>query len=110
MDIDKNVEFLLDGRISVSVFGGPIVEFSGINDDLAISSGGGGALLLNKRFFIGGYGLKTRNNGSLSNGDVQLNHGGFSAPVRNCLEKMANSALPRDLSAYHHATCNPQAY
>lgn len=73
----QDTEYLLDGRISVSAFGGPIVEFSGMNDDVSISSGGGGALLLNKRFFIGGYGLKTRNDSNLRDGNFSLNHGGF---------------------------------
>jgi hypothetical protein len=49
--------FQNDSPVRISGFGGPNVEFSSFGkDDLAVSVGGGGALLVNNRFFIGGYG------------------------------------------------------
>jgi hypothetical protein len=89
-DERNNMEFLLDGRISVSAFGGPIVEFSGMNNDVAVSSGGGGALLLNKRFFIGGYGLSTSDDANLTNGNVRLGHGGFWLGMISNPQKMVH--------------------
>lgn len=78
----EETEYLLDGKLSFSGFGGPITEFSSINNDLAVSSGGGGALIINRSFFFGGYGL-----GLTSEVDYPINanesiktnlsHGGF---------------------------------
>jgi hypothetical protein len=42
--------------VRISGFGGPIVEFSGVDGSFATSVGGGGAMILNN-FFIGGYGM-----------------------------------------------------
>ncbi len=42
--------------LHISGFGGPLVEFSGVNKEFAVSAGGGGALIINN-LFIGGYGL-----------------------------------------------------
>ncbi|MFZ4463834.1 MAG: hypothetical protein ACOYN5_08295 [Bacteroidales bacterium] len=42
--------------LHISGFGGPLVEFSGVNDEFAVSSGGGGAMIVNNLFF-GGYGI-----------------------------------------------------
>jgi hypothetical protein len=35
-------EYLLNGTVEISAFGGPIVEFSSLNGELAVSNGGGG--------------------------------------------------------------------
>lgn len=52
-------EFLFsrDKGISISGFGGPITEFSGIDGATGVSVGGGGAVVINQTFFFGGYGL-----------------------------------------------------
>ncbi|HBZ67193.1 MAG TPA: hypothetical protein DEO70_10160 [Bacteroidales bacterium] len=64
-------EFLLSGDrpLSISGFGAPIVEFSSIEGDFAVSTGGGGAVLFNQNFFIGAYGMGSV---SLNSGDVIL--------------------------------------
>lgn len=55
---DKKPQFLFqDGNMLVSGFGGPIAEFWIHDNSFAMSNGGGGAVLLNQRFFIGGYGM-----------------------------------------------------
>jgi len=46
-----------EDKASVSGFGGIFNEFSGFDGDFAFSMGGGAALLIDQRFFIGGYGL-----------------------------------------------------
>lgn len=62
-------EFLFGGEkpLKISGFGAPIIEFSSIAGDFAVSTGGGGAVLFNQCFFIGGYGL-----GSVSMGSQNL--------------------------------------
>ena len=45
-----------DGKLRVSGFGSPIVEFSSVMDEFAVSVGGGGAVIINQAFYIGGYG------------------------------------------------------
>ncbi len=77
-----DTEYLLDGGIRFSGFGGPLIEFSSINGDLAVSSGGGGAALLNNRFFFGGYGMGLTNevNFTLENQmqvETEMGHGGM---------------------------------
>lgn len=49
--------FSKENGIRVSGFGAPIVEFSSVNDQFAVSTGGGGAVLINQTFFIGAYGM-----------------------------------------------------
>ena len=55
---EKPMRYLFDsnGAFSVTGFGGPLVGFSEILGDFAVTSGGGGAALFNQKFFIGGYG------------------------------------------------------
>jgi hypothetical protein len=55
---DKPVRYLFqnNGNISVSGFGGPMVGFSTVMDEFAVTTAGGGAALFNQQFFIGGYG------------------------------------------------------
>jgi hypothetical protein len=54
---DEQKYLVSDARIEVSGFGGVISEMAMINKTFSFSTGGGGALLLDRRFFIGGYGL-----------------------------------------------------
>ena len=55
-DYSPQYLFSGDGKPSISGFGGPFVEFSGIQNEFAVSVGGGGAVLLNQTFYVGGYG------------------------------------------------------
>jgi len=85
---DYSPQYLFSGKgkPSVSGFGGPFVEFSGIQDEFAVSVGGGGAVLFNQTFYIGGYGegLSTshyRDDLSevtgLASPKIAFGHGGF---------------------------------
>lgn len=75
----------------ISGFGGPLVEFSGVNGEFAVSAGGGGAVIVNN-FFFGGYGIGLSSfhykdiilfdaqNGLIrdfSNVPISFGHGGF---------------------------------
>ncbi|MBN3034243.1 MAG: hypothetical protein JW861_01550 [Bacteroidales bacterium] len=55
----KEMSYLLegDGKVKVSGFGGPIVEFTGMGGSIGVLTGGGGAVLLNQTVFFGGYGM-----------------------------------------------------
>jgi hypothetical protein len=55
---DKPVRYLFqsDDEIIVSGFGGPLVGFSTVLNEFAVTTAGGGAALFNQTFFIGGYG------------------------------------------------------
>lgn len=60
-------------------FGGPIMEFSSINDQLTVDIGGGGALILNN-FFLGGYGMGTdfpEYNYDNESYNIRFKHGGL---------------------------------
>lgn len=46
-----------DGKSSVSGFAGIFNEFSGFDGEFAFSMGGGAALLIDQKFFLGGYGM-----------------------------------------------------
>jgi hypothetical protein len=88
-------QFLLSktGSLSFSGFGAPIVEFSSVDGELGVSTGGGGAVLINQTFFVGGYGMglatdmpqydlyiKDENSGLVSKYNDRrpmLGHGGF---------------------------------
>jgi len=76
---DGGIQYLLSGDVKVSGFGGPIVEFSSIQGELAVSNGGGGAVLLNNRFFAGGYGLGVSNRIQTDADETRLRfgHGGL---------------------------------
>jgi hypothetical protein len=54
---DEKSQFLLKSPLKFSGFGALIYEFSGVNGDFTVSTGGGGALLINQQMFIGLYGL-----------------------------------------------------
>lgn len=51
-------ETLISDLSFTGAFGGPIMEFSQINNQLTVDVGGGGAIVLNN-FFLGGYGMGT---------------------------------------------------
>lgn len=56
----QEMKYLFQGegqKASVSGFAGIFNEFSGIDNDFAFSMGGGAALLIDQRFFLGGYGM-----------------------------------------------------
>lgn len=84
---DDDFEHLLkDKKISFSIFGGPIFEFSSVQGNFGLSSGGGGALILNQSLFIGGYGLGLApvigkdvvlNNVDYENLEIGFGHGGL---------------------------------
>lgn len=79
----SKMQYLLDGDVKVSGFGGPMVEFSTIKGELAVSNGGGGAVLLNNKFFFGAYGSGLSNRIQLDdrvgreNVNLNFGHGGF---------------------------------
>lgn len=78
---DGEVQTILSGINQVSGFGGPIMQFGSIKDEFAFKMGGGGAILLNRRFFIGGYGMGLSNevNHEFDGENLNLDygHGGF---------------------------------
>ncbi|MFT4971725.1 MAG: hypothetical protein ACI9XO_000463 [Paraglaciecola sp.] len=67
----------------VGIFGGPIFEFTALNDEVNTATGGGGAIILNN-FFVGAYGMKNSkidgfdfNTASEQFTDIRFKHGGF---------------------------------
>jgi hypothetical protein len=85
---EKETKYLLSGpnKPSISGFGGPIVEFSSIEDEFAVFVGGGGAVLIGQTFFFGGYGegLTTGHYRydlssvvNIQDPKVSMGHGGF---------------------------------
>lgn len=53
----KEHQFLFDSEnIQISGFGGPLIGFSTLDNDFAVFTGGGGAMLINQKYFVGGYG------------------------------------------------------
>lgn len=56
LSAQDETQFLINGPMEVSGFGGPMVELSWVKDRPIYSFGGGGGALFNKRFFLGGYG------------------------------------------------------
>lgn len=75
--------------VRFSGFGGPTIEFSQLDGDFAVSNGGGGALLINQKFFVGGYGMgistehdfptiyKQNPNEEIDNLRINFGHGGL---------------------------------
>lgn len=55
---EKDVRYLFQntGNLSVTGFGGPLVGFSTVMNEFAVTTAGGGAALFNQQIFIGGYG------------------------------------------------------
>ena len=66
-------------------FGGPILEISSLDGTTSVSLGGAGAVLINRVFFFGGYGLTSVGNMSKEiNGisqNYRLSHGGIYTGV-----------------------------
>ena len=56
---EKPTKYLFgnNGKLSISGFGAPIIEFSSKSDNFAVSNGGAGAVLINQTFYFGGYGM-----------------------------------------------------
>lgn len=81
--------FSPDKDIRFSGFGGPLVEFSNVDDAFGVFVGGGGAAIINQTFFFGGYGMglvsdQPRYSIHLSNENIafdnlrpQIGHGGL---------------------------------
>ncbi|MFC2111389.1 hypothetical protein ACFLQ5_02945 [Bacteroidota bacterium] len=84
---NKETQYLFqNGNISISGFGGFTTEFSSIQSEFAVLTGGGGAAIFNQKFFFGGYGmgLSTKHNrhdlDSIVDGKnnrISFGHGGF---------------------------------
>lgn len=78
--IAQDDETLFSDVDRIGAFGGPMFEYSSLNDDVETVSGGGGAIVLDD-FFLGGYGIGTYElNKSTSeniNEEVRYKHGGF---------------------------------
>jgi len=76
----RGQEVLIDGSSHITGFGGPIFEFSSIDGDVVVSTGGGGAAVFDN-FFLGGYGLgDTDLDNKFWDGntyDVEYSHGGL---------------------------------
>lgn len=53
----QQTRYLLEGKdIRISGFGGPVLAVSQVSGDAALFTGGGGAVLINRSFYIGGFG------------------------------------------------------
>ena len=81
-----NYLFDINKGAKISGFGGPIFEFSTVENEFAHLIGGGGAVLLNTTLFIGGYGigLVTDHRRDILEGDklykdarLEFGHGGL---------------------------------
>jgi len=46
-----------DNDVSISGFGGMMMEFSSFDKDFGFSMGGGAAMLINQKFYVGAYGM-----------------------------------------------------
>lgn len=88
-DKDESTSYLFskDGRTTVGGFGGPMVYFGEFNGDFAVMTGGGGAVILNRSFYMGGYGIGLATQHRLTNSipststngtyDISYGHGGI---------------------------------
>ncbi len=53
----QETRYLFENKdIRISGFGGPVLSFSEVSGDAALLTGGGGAVLINRTFYIGGFG------------------------------------------------------
>ncbi|MCX6273535.1 MAG: hypothetical protein NTU44_20395 [Bacteroidetes bacterium] len=85
---NNEMKYLFDGnqKVRISGFGGPFVEFSSLREEFGVMVGGGGGLLINRKFFVGGYGMglstshywtdKQKITG-LKEPKISFGHGGF---------------------------------
>lgn len=98
---EENKEFnylLAPGEYSFSGFGGFLLQFGNAEGSMAVYPGGGGALLINQKFFVGGYGLGLANTSFHNNVEVEgvrydrlrtnFGHGGFWLGYINHSEKL----------------------
>lgn len=83
--------------VNISGFGAMMLEFSSIEGNASISSGGGGAVLFNNSFFAGGYGLSLANQTkkyiSGNAMEVEFTHGGLYAGYAFFPHKMIHFGL-----------------
>lgn len=90
-----------NGVESVSGFGGVLLQFSSIDGNAAVYTGGGGAALFNRQFYFGGYGLglssdiKVDVEGASYN--LDYGHGGFYLGYILAPEKLAHFAFSTKL-------------
>ncbi|MCF8372648.1 MAG: hypothetical protein K9H64_13545 [Bacteroidales bacterium] len=81
--VGKYLDLLTYKGVELSVFGGPSVEISAVNAEPAFANGGGGALLIDQKYFIGGYGtgmdnrLNSWDNKLNNDVDMHFGHGGL---------------------------------
>lgn len=60
---DEEPQYLFSNKdLHFSGFGGPTVGFTSINNQFATMNGGGGALLINQKFYFGGFGNNLSSN------------------------------------------------
>lgn len=90
----NETETLFGRSTRISGFGAPIVEFSNIKGQFAVSNGGGGAVLFNQTFFLGGYGISMSNsiavNASGTSQRLDFGHGGFWLGYVNSHKKLVH--------------------
>ncbi len=72
---------IFDDISRMGAWGGPVFEYSNLDNDVNVTPGGGGALVLDD-FFLGGYGLGrtkfSKTNSSIGRQDrLNFKHGGF---------------------------------
>lgn len=77
-------QFLLQTPVKFSGFMSPMHEYSVVQGDFSIASGGGMALLINQQFFLGIYGLSSNHHdrqvifeGQLDRVQTNFSHGGL---------------------------------
>ncbi|MEM8894100.1 MAG: hypothetical protein AAGC88_05950 [Bacteroidota bacterium] len=90
-----------NGIESVSGFGGMMLQFSSIDGNAAVFTGGGGAVLFNRQFFFGGYGLGLTSDVSVdiegAEYDLNYGHGGFYLGYIFAPEKLGHLAFSTKL-------------
>ena len=84
---NKEPQYLFqNGNVSISGFGGFTTEFSSIQNEFAVLTGGGGAVIFNQKVFFGGYGQGLSTNHerndidpiiNLKDNRISFGHGGF---------------------------------
>lgn len=78
---DDDIKTLLSGKVRISAFGGVIFSFADTQGQLSYLSGGGGAIIFDRSFFLGGYGLSSNQDITIKhdvgNSLLGIRHGGF---------------------------------
>ena len=75
--IEEESETLFSQLESFSVMGGFMLDFSNVQQDIQVASGGGGAVILNKQLYLGAYGLGFSGVPQANNRELDYKHGGF---------------------------------